>query len=138
MKMQIWQIYVSDGIMAAIHGSYYPIYEAYVPDLKLSFNHLTWFINNCSRYKSASEHDSQTAVDTPDPKLICEVELSREQIDNFKSLINPSNPSKKIATLINKTLATHGIDSPHYPREENAPVLSTPKDIAALLDFPDF
>lgn len=113
MQLQIWKIYVCEGIIGAVHGSSYPIYEAFIPDLKLSINQVTSFINeDNSRYEN---HDpEEQIVATPQPEMICEIELSRAQIQDVKILANEDNPQDRMRQLIAATLREKNLDSEDY------------------------
>lgn len=66
MEMQIWRIYASEGVMGAIHGQSFPIYEGYVPDLMLTVNQVTSFVNkDRSRYE---KRDPEHLVTSPQPQ----------------------------------------------------------------------
>lgn len=117
MQMQIWKIYVSEGALGAIHGFAAPIYEAYVPDLKLTVNYATSFVNeDSSRYESRAPEEQM--VQTPDPELVCEIELSRSQIDDLKALAGEDNPEIRIQKLIAQTLKEKGLNASAYEDDD--------------------
>lgn len=114
MKMQIWKIYISEGMMDANHGGSHPIYEAFVPELKLAINHLTSFVcKDDSRYNTIPE----LPPDNPYPKLICEVELSRTQITDMKQIAGEDNPEDRIRQLIRDILKEENLDPEDIPYE---------------------
>ena len=116
MKLQIWKVYVSEGVMGAIHGSSYPIYEGFVPDLKLTINQIASFISeDCSRYE---EHNPENQlVVTPQPEMICQIELSRAQIKDVKTLAAEDNPKERIRRLIAGALNERNLDADDYDEE---------------------
>ncbi len=113
MKLQIWKIYISEGVMRAIHGQSYPIYEGFVPDLKLAINQATSFVDeDSSRYE---KHDAATQITpTPQPELICEVEMSRTQIEDAKILAGEDDPETRMCKLIATTLKGQNLDASDY------------------------
>lgn len=112
MKMQIWKVYVSSGIMGAIHGESFPVYEGYIPELKLTVNEMTSFVydeeGDNPRYKPHAPSDM--LVDSPQPEFICETELNEEQIKDARMLATPEeNPEERTRDLINSILKEHNI-----------------------------
>ncbi len=72
MKAQIWKIYISDGVMDAIHGGSRPIFEMYIPDMKMCINYAHYFSCDSDKY---SPHEGETIpADLPDPELVLEIE----------------------------------------------------------------
>ncbi len=115
MKMQIWKIYVSEGTIAAVHGFSHPIYEAYIPDLKLSVNHVHHFVNeDSSRYEEHIEEDQITA--TPQPELICEFEMNRIQVDDARACL--TRPEDRIREIVMEQLKKRNIKSDY--KDENS------------------
>lgn len=118
MKLQVWKISIVEGIIGAVHGHSYTIYEGYVPDLKLTINHVTSFVNeeDSKRYKSNTEEDDNRALplNQHDPKLICEIELSRAQIGDMKALANEDGPYERSMALIASTLKECKLDTSDY------------------------
>lgn len=116
MKMQIWKIYVSDGLMDAIHGGSHAVYEGLVPELKLTVNQVTSFVNDdCSRY----EEPNHQLTPTPLPELVCEVELSRDQIEDVRLLAGEDNPEDRIRQLIATTLKDKSLDASNYEKSDD-------------------
>jgi len=115
MKMQIWKIHISEGVMDAIHGGSHPIYEACVPELKLAINYLTSFVLDESdfieRYMRCSNDE---LTKSPPPKLICEVELSRAQIADMKQLASQDSPEDRIQQLIGDVLEEKNLSTDGY------------------------
>lgn len=113
MEMQIWKVFVSEGVLGAIHGQYFPIYEGFVPDLMLTVNQSTSFVNeDRSRYE---RHDPENQlIATPQPELICSIELSRAQIDDLKILTSKDDPETRIMKLIKDTLKEKNLDASDY------------------------
>lgn len=133
MKLQIWKIYVSEGVIGAIHGQSYPIYEGFVPDLKLTVNQLTSFVNESnSRYKSQDserqEGSEPLLVDSPPPKMICELELSRAQIEDVRCLANEASPENRIRQLIATTLKDKNLDASDYDDDDDEQASSFQND----------
>lgn len=117
MIMQIWKVYIAEGVIGASHGMAHPIYEAFVPNLRLSVNSVTSFINkDYSRYEKTNEVNQLVA--TPQPELICEVELSRIQIEDMKILASEDNPEDRVRHLIRTTLKNKNLDASDYEEEE--------------------
>lgn len=113
MKMQVWKVYISEGAMDAIHGGSHAIYEGFIPDLKLTVNQMTSFVNgNNSRYKERSEKEQM--VSNPQPELMYEIELSRTQIEDAKILASEDNPEDRMRRIIATTLIKHNLDASAY------------------------
>lgn len=121
MKMQIWKIHIVEGVIGAVHGFSHQIYEAFVPNLCLSINHVTSFVNEGhSRYEKHDEADQLVA--SPPPEMICEIELSRAQIEDMKILASEDNPEDRARQLIQTTLKDYNLDASDYEKEkEEAP-----------------
>jgi hypothetical protein len=119
MKLQIWKIHVVEGVMGAIHGQSYAIYEAYVPELKLTVNHVTSFVNeNDSRYLPKNDDEKEESlIETPDPELVCVVEMSRSQIEDAKALASEDSPFDRTCSLIASILKENDIDTEQYDDE---------------------
>ncbi len=62
LTLQYWEIYITEGMMAAIHGDFHKITEIYVPELKLTINQaiepVNVFICDYERYNSKNENMS--------------------------------------------------------------------------------
>lgn len=122
MKMQIWKVFLSEGVIGAIHGQSFPVYEGFVPDLKLTINHVTSFVNDededgkIFRYQEGGENQ---LVKSPDPELICEIELSRTQIEDMKMLAMEDNPEKRVRKLVASVLKEHKIDASDYENDDD-------------------
>lgn len=115
--MQIWRISVTDGALEAVHGMSYLIYEGYVPDLKLTINKVTTFVNedDSKRYENRNDEEKEECLlDQPDPELICEIELSRSQIEDAKALTDQDGPYERLTKLIASTLENNKLDTDGY------------------------
>jgi len=59
LTLQYWEIYITEGIRAAIHKDFTKITEIYVPELKLTINQaitpINVFICDYDRYNSKNE-----------------------------------------------------------------------------------
>ena len=118
MEMQIWKIYVTEGVIGALHGQHFPIHEGFVPDLMLTVNQATSFVNDdSSRYE---EHDpeDQLVATIPQPEHICSIELSCAQIDDMKVLASEDDPETRITELIKNTLKEKNLDASDYEDKE--------------------
>ncbi len=118
MKMQIWEVCVSEGIMDAIHGGFHSIHEGFVPELKFTINDVAWFVHDedggISRYQGKKEGDN-LIIETPDPKMICEIELNKDQIEDVKTLANPEDePEERIRQVIASALKEYNINNSDY------------------------
>jgi len=118
MEMQIWKVYVSEGVMGAIHGQSFPIYEGFVPDLMLTVNQVTSFVND-DRLRYEKSDPEKQLVETPQPELICSIELSHAQIEDLKILASDDDPETRIMRLIRDTLKEKGLDASDYEDDEN-------------------
>jgi len=118
MKMQIWQIFLSEGTIAALHGQVAPVYEGFVPDLMLTINYVADFVNEDKSRYEAKEPDQQI-VETPDPQLMCEFEMSAAQIADAKKLAG-DGPDNRLRQLICSKLQELDLDASSYEDEENS------------------
>ncbi len=118
MEMQIWKVFVSEGVMGSIHGQSFPVYEGFVPDLMLTVNQVTSFVNDDrSRYEP---HEPETQlVKTPQPELVCSIELSRSQIEDLKILASEDDPETRITRLIRDTLKEKNLNTSDYENDDN-------------------
>lgn len=71
LTLEYWELTVTEGIMAAIHGSFQTITEIYIPELNLSLNtahgQFNIFISDKKRYANQS---SNSFGAQPAPKQI--------------------------------------------------------------------
>jgi len=123
MKMQIWKIHVTNSVTDMVHGNFFSVYEGFVPDIGLTINHVTHFVNDESngrgRYDKKtcdkkSHCDKSPMCKCPDPQLICEIELSNDQIEDLQRLASPERPETRIRKLIAETLEEQKIDNSDY------------------------
>lgn len=118
MKMQIWKVHITEGFMAAIHGQSFQTYEGFVPDLKLVVNYGATFVDeDCSRYEEINPEEQ--LVITPKPELICEIELSRAQIEDAQTLASENSPTDRLRQLIAATLKDKSLDASDYEDTED-------------------
>ncbi len=85
LTLQYWEIYICEGISAAIHNSFQKITEIYVPELKLTINQaispVNVFLCDYERYTSKEEPMSGHK-----PKLLKTVIISKKS-EAAKNLI---------------------------------------------------
>ena len=82
MKAQIWEIYVCESALDAVHGFSHPILELYIPELKFTINDISCFVTTDNRYAPSKSNENR-----PNPKLIKEIELSDCYVDEIKKII---------------------------------------------------
>jgi len=62
LTLQYWELYICEGMSAAIHGDFHKITEIYVPELKLTINQaispVNVFLCDYDRYNSKNENMS--------------------------------------------------------------------------------
>ncbi len=62
LTLQYWEIYITEGIRAAIHKDFHKITEIYVPELKLTINQaispINVFLCDYDRYNSKNDNMS--------------------------------------------------------------------------------
>jgi hypothetical protein len=62
LTLQYWEIYITEGIRAAIHNDFHRITEIYVPELKLTINQaispVNVFLCDYDRYNSKNDNMS--------------------------------------------------------------------------------
>lgn len=115
MKMQIWRIWITEGVMSAVHGQFFPIYEAYIPDLKLCINYVSSFLDKAgARYQVKPDKKKLGMAVQKDPELVHEFELSREQIEDARVLASDISPHDRLIELISTTLKKQNLDSSNY------------------------
>jgi hypothetical protein len=88
LLVEIWTLYISDGLMGAIHGQFHSIREMYVPALDLTVNlerTMNAFFNDGRRYAPKTK-DHRRIADTPDPKLLETVILEGAQAEAIRNL----------------------------------------------------
>ncbi len=77
LTLEYYEMWITEGFMAAIHGDFHKITEIYVPELKLTINQaiepVNVFICDYDRYTSKNEPMSGKR-----PKLINTVIISRK------------------------------------------------------------
>jgi hypothetical protein len=85
LTLQYWEIYITEGMSAAIHGDFHKITEIYVPELKLTINQaispINVFLCDYDRYTSKEEPMSGKR-----PKLLKTVIISKNS-EAAKTLI---------------------------------------------------
>ena len=85
LTLEYWDIWITEGMMAAIHGDFHKITEIYVPELKLTINQaispINVFLCDYDRYNSKNENMSGHK-----PKLAKTVIISKNS-DAAKNLI---------------------------------------------------
>lgn len=80
MKAQVWELHVTEGVLAACHGFYRAIIEFYIPELKLAVNAQAYFITGPDRYGC----DEDTEFSGAPPVLIETIELDSEVTDALR------------------------------------------------------
>jgi hypothetical protein len=85
LTLQYWEIYITEGIRAAIHKDFRKITEIYVPELKLTINQAISPINVflCDYYRYNSKNDTMSGHK---PKLAKTVIISKKS-EAAKNLI---------------------------------------------------
>lgn len=77
LTLQYYEIWICEGMMAALHGDFQKITEIYVPELKLTINQalspVNVFICDYNRYNSPKENMSGKK-----PKLVKTVIISKK------------------------------------------------------------
>jgi hypothetical protein len=77
LTLEYWEIYITEGMMAAIHKDFHKITEIYVPELKLTINQaispINVFLCDYDRYTSKNENMSGHK-----PKLVKTVIISKK------------------------------------------------------------
>lgn len=90
MKVQLWEIWITEGMMGAIHGNFYPIKEFYFPELKMACNQAGFHRANENRYSRESLNEEERSLD-PEynehlPKFLQESNLPDELAVMAKTL----------------------------------------------------
>lgn len=83
---EIWEIYISEGVMGAIHGQFSRIEELYVPTLDLVVNlegNMNVFFSDGKRYKPKKH---STFGNMKSPKLMKTVILEGAQAEHIRNL----------------------------------------------------
>ena len=89
LLVEIWSLYITEGLMGAIHGSYHRIRELYVPALDLSINlegrGMNVFFSNGKRYAPLTKN-SMGYGRTPNAKLLKTLILEGSQAEAIRNL----------------------------------------------------
>jgi hypothetical protein len=85
LTLQYYEIWLCEGMMAALHGDFEKITEIYIPELNLTINQanssLNVFISNYNRYNSSTK-----SMSGENPKLIKTDTISKKS-EAAKNLI---------------------------------------------------
>lgn len=88
LLVEIWTLYVSDGLMGAIHGQFSEIEEMFVPALDLVINlhdKMNVFLNDGKRYKPVTmNHMGYGKVKSP--KLVKTIILEGKDAEIIRNL----------------------------------------------------
>jgi len=111
VKAELWNLYVTDGVMGMVHGFYNPINEYYIPKYKISFNIANDNVNvfySENRYKShANDNDNNILPDVPkvpNPSKIEDVKIPESFAKDLKKYLDLKAKIKKDAVkLISKS-----------------------------------
>lgn len=91
LVLEYWELYVTEGIMAAIHGDFRKITEIYVPELELSLNifsnSINVFISKSDRYNMSEDTNNMSGHK---PRLLGKINISKKS-ENAKKLILLAN-----------------------------------------------
>lgn len=79
MKAQVWELSVSEGVLAAVHGFFNKITEYYIPECKLAINPQAYFLAGPDRYVC----DEDTEFSGPPPIMVGEIDLPSEVNDTL-------------------------------------------------------
>ena len=86
MIAQIWERYVSDSFVDAIHGGSHLIQELYVPELNFAINKVACFFNPANPY---APHKGETLpANLPSPRLVREIELTSQAVELIHLMAN--------------------------------------------------
>lgn len=122
MKMEIWKIWLSEGLMAANHNQYFSVYEGYIPELKLTVNFQTSFVNeDDSRYHRASD-EKDIFVPPNKPEHCFDIKLTQDQILDARMLSDEDAPEDRLAKMIGTALKEHNLDASDYEEESDADI----------------
>ena len=103
---EIWEISVSEGISAAIHGDFFKIYELYIPEWNVSFNiadkeiNILSFDNLKERYnknKTFSSYDTGAV-------FIKKIILSKDLTLSLHNLVDSYNLLKQNKAAVKNEL----------------------------------
>lgn len=91
LVLEYWELYITEGIMAAIHGDFRKITEIYVPELELSLNifsnSINVFISKSDRYNMSEDTNNMSGHK---PRLLGKINISKKS-ENAKKLILLAN-----------------------------------------------
>lgn len=96
MKAQLWEIYVSDGMMGAIHGMFSKTIEVYIPCLGITCN---LYSDKVNFFRTEDRYSKNLGncepFETPEPVLIKEIEFPDDLANSISSMLtNRENFSK--------------------------------------------
>ncbi len=83
-KVQVWRLWVAEGFMAAVHDSYCPIVEIFVPDLNLHINKSHYFLGGQGRYEIKKEDKNFLGSEYPSPELLAETDLPDDVLQSLQ------------------------------------------------------
>lgn len=86
MKIQIWNLRVTEGVLAAVHGEFCDITECFIPDLNLALNEEACFLLQEGHDRYHLDKDDVTDFHQPPPELIRELETTEEEEHNLREL----------------------------------------------------
>lgn len=82
MEVQVWRLYVSEGVLAAAHGLFETITEYYIPELKLAINRHSYFKATSERYFC----EDNTEFGGPPPVLLEKIKLQPDLVGEAQAM----------------------------------------------------
>jgi hypothetical protein len=88
VDVEFWEIFIAEGISAAIHGDYRKITEIYFPDWDVAMNYAHGSLNIVSYDNVKSRYTNKNKFhNSPEPNFLKKAKLSKETTGLFKSII---------------------------------------------------
>jgi hypothetical protein len=103
VKAELWQLYVTEGVMGMVHNQYFPINEYYIPKYKISFNVYSNDVNvfySKDRYKNHDNDNINILPDvpkSPNPSKIEDVKIPESFAKDLKKYLDLKAKIKKDA-----------------------------------------
>jgi hypothetical protein len=102
LTLQYYDIWICEGMMAALHGDFEKITEIYVPELNLTINQVNSlvnvFISNYNRYSSSDKRMSGETPKLIKTDIISKKSEAAKNLIWFKEVL--TNKKEKEATLV--------------------------------------
>ncbi|KKM97967.1 hypothetical protein LCGC14_1162660 [marine sediment metagenome] len=120
MQAQLWQIWISEGMLAANHGIFFPIFEVYIPEMSLAVNISGIIEADAERYQPvANEHSLDMNLIQHQPQLVKEAELPPEVDDLLKIITEAQNAEEKLGEILGNLFEEFSVEEDDDDEDSN-------------------